>query len=305
MSCPVTIHKITDASPFEGNGTVPKCPINHIDIDDITDTPSVQEYKRLRRVMGMITKFYRDGSQKKRENWVGVTEEMEKLDADLAQVKSQMDALQDYNNHPKALEYKASLNEELEGLNKQKEKYVAKQNEFHHLYDWSKGIVRICEWLEMSIDDYCSKKMELPERIMKHIKAPPALKPEEISEFTKGLDEITYNLAESQDFFQASVDGRLIKYHNIEKTLIEKQLDAIRKFPETSPRRMYIESELMKDLEYVQNNMNETEESLQRKRKMLTNHQEFFSVLKFTREKLHLLPEPTFKQYDSKYDHYQ
>jgi len=147
--------------------------------------------------------------------------------------------------------------------------------------------------------------MELPERILKHIKTPPALQPEEIEQFTTGLDEITYNLAESQDFFQASIDGRLNKYHNVEKKLIEDQLVSIRKFPEDNARRQYIEGELLKDLEYVQNNMIETPESVNRKQKMLQNHQEFFAVLRFTREKLHLLPVPNEKKYDSRYDHYR
>jgi hypothetical protein len=39
-----------------------------------------------------------------------------------------------------------------------------------------------------------------------------------------GLEEVTYNLQESQDFFDASLDGRLHKYHEIEKNLIEAQL---------------------------------------------------------------------------------
>lgn len=305
MSCPVTIHKVTDSSPFTGEQS--RCPVAHLDIDDITDTPSVQEYKRLRRVMGMITKFYRDGSDKKRDNWNAVSEELAKLETDRNMAQVQLDALEQaaFKGHPKQEEYKAALKEELESTIKMKTNYENKLKQNYELYEWSKGIVKICEWLEMSIDDYCSKKMELPERIMKHIKTPPELLPEQIEDFCKGLDEITYNLAESQDFFQASVDGRLLKYHNVEKKIIEEQLAVIRTFPDNSARRLYIETELLKDLEYVEGNMIDTPESLDRKQKMLKNHQEFFSVLKFTREKLHLLPEPKFKIYDSKYDHYK
>jgi len=306
MSCPVTIHKVTDSSPYE-SGEKMKCPITSLDIDDISDSPTVQEYKRLRRVMGMITKFYRTGSDKKRDNWVLVNEEITKLDSDLSMAQAQLDVLNasGFKGHPKQAEYTKNLNAEVEALNKQKATYAAQQKEYLDLYNWSKGIVKVCEWLEMSLDDYCSKKMELPENIKKHIKAPPALLAEEIETFSTGLDEITHNLQESQDFFQASIDGRLVKYHNIEKKLIEDQLEVIRKYPEDSPRRMYIENELMKDLEYVQSNMVETPESIHRKEKMLTNHREFFSVLSFLREKLHLLPSPSVKQYDSKFDHYQ
>lgn len=45
------------------------------------------------------------------------------------------------------------------------------------------------------------------------------LSEQEIKEYSVGLDEITYNLHESQDFFQASLDGRLKKYHNVEKSV--------------------------------------------------------------------------------------
>jgi hypothetical protein len=59
------------------------CPVNHsasngvakpqvddvllvdIDVDSISTVPSVKEYKKLRNVMSMITRFYRDGSEKK------------------------------------------------------------------------------------------------------------------------------------------------------------------------------------------------------------------------------------------------
>jgi len=194
---------------------------------------------------------------------------------------------------------------ELDGLLQQKERFTTKQKDFHDLYQWSKSIVKVCEWLEMSLDDYCSKKMELPETITKNIRAPPPLTPDEIADFGKGLDEITYNLQESQDFFQASVDGRLKKYHNIEKQLIEAQLEVIRKYPEDNARRQYIEGELLKDLEYVETNMIENPESVRRKNKMLQSHSEFFQVLKFQREKLHLLPEPVEKKYDSRFDHYK
>jgi hypothetical protein len=38
------------------------------------------------------------------------------------------------------------------------------------------------------------------------------LTPEEAHEYRLGLQEVTWNLQESQDFFDASLDGRLTAY---------------------------------------------------------------------------------------------
>lgn len=71
----------------------------------IQDVPSVQEYRKLRRVMGMITKFYRDGSEGKKsvskfflsshcENWETVSSEIKKLEVDENMVRDQLAAME-------------------------------------------------------------------------------------------------------------------------------------------------------------------------------------------------------------------
>jgi hypothetical protein len=84
-------------------------------------------------------------------------------------------------------------------------------------------------------------------------------------------------------------------------------LEVIRKFPEDSPRRLHIESELTKDLEYVKGLLVESPEASQRRHKMLKNHQDFFRVLKFNKEKLQAfgISFDEQRKYDSKFDHYQ
>lgn len=84
--------------------------------------------------------------------------------------------------------------------------------------------------------------------------------------FQQGLEEVHLNLSESQDFFQASLDGRLRKYHQIEKVLIAKkctliyaffqdiieaQLKALEEFPPVNPRKQQWDEELQKDLDFV------------------------------------------------------
>lgn len=188
-----------------------------------------------------------------------------------------------------------------------KEQLHSKQKEFQDLYEWSKTIVKVCEWLEASMDDYCSKHLDLPPRLKANIKKPDDLTPEQAQSYFKGLDEITYNLQESQDFFAASVDGRLHKYHTIEKEIIEAQLELLKNYPEDNPRRIYVESELNTDREYVEGNMQENPEGMKRRQKMLKNHTEFCKVLKYHKDKLKLLGIDDIgeRHYDPKFDHYK
>eukprot|EP01117_Protostelium_nocturnum_P017035 TRINITY_DN685_c0_g1_i2.p1 TRINITY_DN685_c0_g1~~TRINITY_DN685_c0_g1_i2.p1 ORF type:complete len:327 (-),score=76.01 TRINITY_DN685_c0_g1_i2:241-1221(-) len=325
MECPV-IHKVTDHNPEMLKAAVAngqKCPITgkgaeevtqevqelDINTDEIGQVPSVVEYRKLKKVMAMITKFYRDGSEKKKGNYDSMVENLERLDGDKKMCKEQLETLDSkrvFSVHPKAKEYRTNLQEELENLEKQREQFIAKKEEYFELYEWSKTIVKVCEWLDLVLDDYCDKNLELPESMKKKVKEVPELPKEIASIYFKGLDEITYNLQESQDFFQASVDGRLNKYHGIEKDLIEAQLEVLQKYPEDSPRRMYIENELQKDLEYVKGNMVEDPSGLRRRQKMLKNHAEFCKVLKYYKEKLrHLgLMDYVERTFDTKYDHY-
>lgn len=191
------------------------------------------------------------------------------------------------------------------------------------------------------LDDYASKNLDLPPQMLAKVKPVPELPKDkaEVSRnpyqskypvvdrivdsffqaYFRGLDEITYNLQESQDFFQASVDGRLNKYHAIEQDLIEAQIKALQKYSQDSPRRQYIEGELFNDLEYVKGNMVENPEGNRRRQKMLKNHAEFCKVvlfhfivltgqvLKYYKEKLRelgLIGSYVERHYDTKYDHY-
>lgn len=86
--CPV-IHKVSDhgAEVSQSSGNKYKfsqtccdeqqlggvCPVTgmksvelDLNTDEIGETPSLQEYKKLRQVMAMITRFYRDGSEAKK-----------------------------------------------------------------------------------------------------------------------------------------------------------------------------------------------------------------------------------------------
>lgn len=72
--------------------------------------------------------------------------------------------------------------------------------------------------------------------------------------------------------------------------MVETLLAVVRKYPESSARRQAIEPELEKDLEYVKGNMTLNPKVVQRRTNMRSMHQDFFSLLKWQREKMLRVP---------------
>jgi hypothetical protein len=252
--------------------------------DDINDTPTVLEYKKLKRVMRIMIKFYEDGSQAKLDQAEDHEYELQKVEADLKMVEAQIEALKPFPVHPKRTEYETELLEERDALVNTRNKIQNKVKEFRALHVWSLGIVEATRWLALGLDDYCVNHLKLD----LNIKPVPLEKPttELYRKYKRGLDEITENLHESQDFFQASLDGRLRKYHQIEKDIIEAQLKVISEFPPMNPRQQHIEGELQKDLEYVTENMKESPAGNAKKERMLSMHKDFVTVLSWFKHKL-------------------
>jgi len=252
--------------------------------DDINDTPTVLEYKKLKRVMRIMIKFYEDGSQAKLDQADDQDYELQKVEADLKMVEAQLAALKPFPIHPKRTEYETELIEERDALIRTRDKFIAKVKELRSLHVWSLGIVDATRWLALGLDDYCVNhlKMDL------NIKPIPLEKPtpEQYRKYKKGLEEIFENLHESQDFFQASLDGRLKKYHQIEKEIIEAQLKVLAEFPPINPRQQSVEEELKKDLEFVSENMKESPSGTAKRERMLSMHKDFVTVLGWFRTKL-------------------
>ena len=106
----------------------------------------------------------------------------------------------------------------------------------------------------------------------------PELTSEQIKKYSRGLDEISYNLEESKDFFQAGIDGRLAVYHSVEQEIIQLQLEALHSTAPESIRTAMLMPELTQDLEYVQQNDDKSPEALARREKMLRNHRAYLKV---------------------------
>lgn len=189
--------------------------------------------------------------------------------------------------HPRVAEYRDRLESERETLTKLVPKFERLAKEHRLLSEWADGIVRAMEWLETNMDEYCDSELGLKTggvaaRVRRKKKIEP-LTPEQAEEFRKGLQEVTYNLQESQDFFDASLDGRLVKYLEIEKNAIEAQLEAIRRFPEHLDRRRIVEAELMADLESVKDSL---AVDASRNEHMVALHSDFWRILLWQRETL-------------------
>ncbi|EFA76719.1 hypothetical protein PPL_09470 [Heterostelium album PN500] len=257
------------------------------DIDYINDTPTVQEYKKLKRVMKIMTKFYEGGSATKLQQAEFFEAELKKVTDDEDMIKAQLESLAKFPLHPKRREYEIELNEEREKLVGMKTKFAAKSKEYRDLYVWSNGIVDVTKWLEAGLDDYCVNHLKMDLKIT--VVPPEQLTREQYTYYKSGLDEITYNLQESQDFFSASLDGRLRQYHNIEKDLIEAQIEVMSKFNTELPRQQHVISELEADLDYVKKNMVEDPAAINKRKKMLEMHSDFFKVLRWYKDKMKVL----------------
>lgn len=342
-SCPV-IHKVTDAVGGAGGefaqalyhvtlkGVVAwpgKCPVQHTpknataekldkdlavldqEFDEIggpvnNTHPSLKQYRKLKRVMSSITGFYENGTRKKGENYELMVTNLAELERDLAATRAQLAALDTkpaFQGHPKTLQYREFLQGELESLGKKRESMEKRKKEFYDLHVWSGVINKVCAWLEDNLDAYA---LDVIPELRGKIEPRPVreLSADEVRQYSRGLDEITYNLKESQDFFQAAVDGRLKVFHDIEKEIVRSQMEALMAAAPDSQRTAVLMGELAQDYEYVASNDDESEEALKRKAKMLRNHRAYLKVLRYHTDKLKVLtdlPPPEKREYDAKW----
>eukprot|EP01120_Amphizonella_sp_Union-15-10_P007410 TRINITY_DN2497_c0_g1_i2.p1 TRINITY_DN2497_c0_g1~~TRINITY_DN2497_c0_g1_i2.p1 ORF type:complete len:357 (+),score=78.23 TRINITY_DN2497_c0_g1_i2:155-1072(+) len=234
--------------------------------------------------MHIMVRFYQKGTDTKKKQMEDVISELEKLEIDEKMINEQLEALAPFPPiHPKKQTYVEEIEKDLENLTQQKNFLLEEKQKFERLHLWSKGIVEAVTWLETNLEEYCNKQygstLTVPPVII-------AVTPDQYRAYKKGLDEITYNLQESQDFFDASMDGRLQRFHQLEKCMIEAQLKALSNYPSDNLRRQAVEKELLKDLEYVKENMNVNPKVEKHREQMRQIHRDFFAVLKWQREKL-------------------
>eukprot|EP01102_Stenamoeba_stenopodia_P004517 TRINITY_DN14813_c0_g1_i1.p1 TRINITY_DN14813_c0_g1~~TRINITY_DN14813_c0_g1_i1.p1 ORF type:complete len:440 (+),score=155.51 TRINITY_DN14813_c0_g1_i1:137-1321(+) len=258
--------------------------------EDISLSPSVKEYKKLKRIMKIMVRFYEKGADMKKKQVEQVNEDLIKLENDKKMIKEQLEVLDQFPPfHPKRREYEEGLERELEGLEAQEKQLLEQREPFKLLADWSLQIVKTVEWLEDNIYRYCKDflnlDVELDDKIRARLNTKLTIPQYKI--FRRGLDEITFNLQESQDFFDASLDGRLKQYQQLEKCMIDAQLKIIRKYDDDkSGRKKFAEEELQRDLDYIKSHMEEDPKITKHRENMKQIHRDFFAVLKWQRERL-------------------
>jgi len=251
--------------------------------EDFSDSPSVKEYKKLLRIMTVMTRFYVRGEEVKKSQHETLLAELQKITLVEQMIHSQLQSLSQFPSfHPKRKSYEEELKNELEDLLKHKMRFKEQAVHYGQLHTWGQGIVSTMHWLEKNLKNYANQELKTSFEDLEDIK----ISVEDFKKYKRGLDEVTYNLQESQDFFDASLDGRLHKYHQIEKCMIEAQLQAIRTYPENNERRRHVELELEKDLAYVCDNMQDNPNVRRHRERMQQMHKDFFAILKWYRRKI-------------------
>jgi len=120
--------------------------------DDISLSPSMKEYKKLKRIMKIMVRFYVKGADMKKKQVEQVDEDLIKLENDKKMIKEQLEVLDQFPPfHPKRREYEEGLERELEGLENLEKQLQEQREPFKLLADWSLQIVKTVEWLEDNI----------------------------------------------------------------------------------------------------------------------------------------------------------
>lgn len=175
---------------------------------DISLTPSEAEYRKLGRIMVIMIRFYEKGSATKKAEYERLMADLERLAEDEKMILEQIECLQNFPPiHPKRGEYEANLEEEHEALKAARERVMPQIEAWKELYDWSLKIVDTVNWLGKQLEEYSNESFKT------ELKVDPEASKLSVDLFRiykRGLDEITYNLQESQDFFDASLDGRYV-----------------------------------------------------------------------------------------------
>eukprot|EP01126_Amoeba_proteus_P020261 TRINITY_DN2066_c0_g2_i2.p1 TRINITY_DN2066_c0_g2~~TRINITY_DN2066_c0_g2_i2.p1 ORF type:complete len:385 (-),score=75.60 TRINITY_DN2066_c0_g2_i2:55-1143(-) len=250
--------------------------------EDISDSPSIKEYKKLTRVMKVMVRFYERGEAAKKAQHEDVVEEISKIELNLEMANKQLKSLESFPSfHPKRKEYENTIYQEIEELTKVRTKYQKQADGFNDLHEWGKKIVETMLWLEGNLKHYANQKLKTEFEV-----PPMQLTSEQFLIYKQGLAEVTYNLQESQDFFEASLDGRLRLYHELERDMIKTQLEILQEYPEDNPRRVHFETELSADLEFVMDNMEENPKVRNHRERMQQMHKDFFALLKWQRKKI-------------------
>ena len=103
-----------------------------------------------------------------------------------------------------------------------------------------------------NLDSYCSANIpNLPESVVKSLQPETPVNKEQIADHLLALELIGKSVTESKDYFEGALNGGLEKYYNVEKLLLEAQLQVLQKYDATSERKLISESAMRQELEHA------------------------------------------------------
>lgn len=173
---------------------------------DFSLKPSEAEYAKLGRIMVIMIRFYEKGASTKKIELDRLVSDYLRLCEDEKMINEQLESVKSFPPiHPKCSEYQNNFELELEQLNAAKERILPQIEHWRQLHTWSLKIVDTVNWLGKQIEEYCNYAFHTNLSVKSENSQ---LTVEKFKIYKRGLDEITYNLQESQDFFDASLDGR-------------------------------------------------------------------------------------------------
>lgn len=178
------------------------------DEKDLSLKPELKEYKKLQRIMTVMIRFYQRGTNTKKQQLDQVLTDLGYMKVDEEMINEQIKVISEFPDfHPKKAEYLSGLKKELKQLQDARSEFIPKAEEWEKLHKWSEKIVEIVTWLGKQLEEYSNKQYGTSLEVDPTI---GNLTVEQYKVYKRGLEEITYNLQESQDFFDASLDGRYV-----------------------------------------------------------------------------------------------
>lgn len=178
------------------------------DEKDFSLKPELKEYKKLQRIMTVMIRFYQRGTNTKKSQLDQVLLDLSYMKTDEEMINDQIKVISEFSDaHPKKEEYLTGLNKELKQLKEARDEFIPKAVEWEKLHKWSEKIVEIVTWLGKQLEEYSNKNFGTTLSVDPEV---GKLTTEQFKVYKRGLEEITYNLQESQDFFDASLDGRYV-----------------------------------------------------------------------------------------------
>lgn len=102
------------------------------------------------------------GSAAKASQYDDAVENIRKIDDDLKMLNEQLATLNQFPDfHPKKKAYVQRLVEERQGMQRVREPYQKKADEYASLRAWSDSIVEAVQWLENEIEEYCNAELKI------------------------------------------------------------------------------------------------------------------------------------------------